>query len=95
MLGTVINLILQIFSGAMGGNLAGAAKSNHLSTLLKTLTGAVGGVLGGQLLGMIVPLLANTASSPDTAAAIGQVATGGAAGAVLTAILGTIKKSTA
>jgi hypothetical protein len=47
MSGTVINLILQIISGAMGGNLAGAAKSIHLSTVLKTLTGAVGGVLGG------------------------------------------------
>jgi hypothetical protein len=95
MLGTVINLILQIFSGALGGNLAGAAKSIQLSTLLKTLSGAVGGVLGGQILGMFVPLLANTAASPDTAATIGQVAAGGVAGAVLTAILGTIKKSTA
>jgi CDP-diglyceride synthetase len=95
MLGTIINLILQFLSGAIGGNLAGAAKSVRLSTLLKTLAGAVGGVLGGQILGMFVPLLANTAASPDTAATIGQIATGGVAGAVLTAILGTLKKGTA
>jgi len=83
-----------MFSGAIGGNLAGAAKSIRLSTLFKTLTGAVGGVLGGQIIGMFVPLLANTAASPDTAATIGQVAIGGVAGAILTAILGTLNKST-
>jgi len=44
---------------------------------------------------MFVPLLANTAASPDTAATIGQIATGGVVGAVLTAILSTLKKGTA
>jgi uncharacterized membrane protein YeaQ/YmgE (transglycosylase-associated protein family) len=91
MLGLVINLILQLFSGALGGHLAEVVKSNNLGKLEKTLTGAVGGVLGGQILGMFVPLLANTASSPDIAATIGQVITGGVAGAVLTAIRGATK----
>jgi hypothetical protein len=31
MLGTVINLVLQIFSGALGGHLAEAARSNNQS----------------------------------------------------------------
>jgi hypothetical protein len=95
MLGTIINLILQLISGAMGGNLAGSAKSIELGPLLRILTGAVGGVIGGQTLGMFIPLLANIAASPDTVTTLAQVATGGVAGAVLTAILGTLKKSAA
>src|SRR5262249_16540255 len=91
MLGTVINLVLQIFSGALGGHLAAAAKSNDLSKLVRTLVGAVGGVVGGQVLGMFMPLLAKTADSPTTAAAIGQVITGGVAGAIFTATLGAIR----
>ena len=35
MLGTVINLVLQIFSGALGGHLAETARSNNLSKLEK------------------------------------------------------------
>jgi hypothetical protein len=89
-LGTVINLILQIFSGALGGHLAEVVRSNNLSKLEKTLIGAVGGVIGGQALGMLIPLLAN-AAEPSTSEAIGQVITGGVAGAVLTAILGVIR----
>ena len=91
MLGTVINLVLQIFSGALGGHLAEVARSNTLSKLEKTLMGAVGGVIGGQVLGIFIPLLANTADSPSTVAAIGQVITGGVAGAVFTAVLGVIR----
>jgi uncharacterized membrane protein YeaQ/YmgE (transglycosylase-associated protein family) len=91
MQGAVINLILQIFSGALGGHLAEAARSDNLSKLAKTLMGVVGGVIGGQVLGVFIPLLANTAESPTTAAAIGQVITGGVAGAVFTAILGVIR----
>jgi hypothetical protein len=44
---------------------------------------------------MILPLLANTASTPDIGSIIGQVAGGGVAGAVLTAIVGAIKNKTA
>jgi CDP-diglyceride synthetase len=90
MLGTVINLVLQIFSGALGGHLAEVARSNNLSKLAKTLMGAVGGVIGGQVLGLFIPLLENTAGSPSVSEAVGQVITGGLAGAVFTAILGVI-----
>jgi hypothetical protein len=44
---------------------------------------------------MLIPLLANTASTPDIGSIIGQVAGGGVAGAVLTAIVGAIKNKTA
>jgi len=40
---------------------------------------------------MLIPLLANSAATPDIGSIIGQVAGGGVAGAVLTAIVGAIK----
>jgi hypothetical protein len=49
----------------------------------------------GRSSGMLIPLLANTASTPDFGSIIGQVAGGGVAGAVLTAIVGAIKNKTA
>lgn len=48
-----------------------------------------------RLDGMLLPLLANTASTPDIGSIIGQVAGGGVAGAVLTANVGAIKNKTA
>src|SRR5258707_14680199 len=85
MSGLLINLIIQIISGAVGGNVvAGAAKNIDLGTLGNTIAGAIGGGAGGQLLGMLIPLLANSASTPDIGSIVGQVAGGGGAGAVLT-----------
>ena len=55
----------------------------------------IAGGAGGQILGMLIPLLANSASTPDIGAIIGQVAGGGVAGAVLTAIVGAIKNRAA
>ena len=96
MSGLLINLIVQIISGAVGGNVvAGAAKNVDLGTLANTIVGAIGGGAGRQLLGMLVPLLANSASTPDIGSIIGQVAGGGVAGAVLTAIVGAIKNRAA
>jgi len=44
---------------------------------------------------MLIPVLANTASTPDIGSIIGQIASGGAAGAILTAIVGAIKTKAA
>jgi len=47
---TIINLIIQLIAGAIGGNAVGAAsKDVNLGTLGNTIAGAVGGVGGGQL----------------------------------------------
>ena len=44
MSGVLINLIIQIISGAVGGNVAaGAAKNIDLGTLGNTIAGAIGG----------------------------------------------------
>ena len=45
---TLISLLVQIISGAVGGNLAGMTKQS-LGTGLNTFLGGVGGLVLGQL----------------------------------------------
>lgn len=55
MSGTIINLIIQIIAGAMGGHAAGGILKNiDLSPLTKTISGAVGGGLGGTILQSLI-----------------------------------------
>jgi uncharacterized membrane protein YeaQ/YmgE (transglycosylase-associated protein family) len=49
MSGMLINLIIQVISGAVGGNVAaGAAKNIDLGTLGNTIAGAVGAASGDR-----------------------------------------------
>src|SRR5438094_789213 len=49
MSGLLINLIIQVISGAIGGNVAaGAAKNVDLGTVLNTVVGAIGGCVAGR-----------------------------------------------
>ena len=51
MSGTIVNLIIQIVAGAIGGNAAGGFLKNiDLSPLTKTITGAAGGGICGTIL---------------------------------------------
>ena len=46
---TIVNLIIQLIAGVVGGNAAGAAlKDYNLGNLGNTIAGAIGGVAGGQ-----------------------------------------------
>ena len=88
---TIINLIIQIIAGAVGGNAASAAsKDISLGTLGNTIAGAVGGVGGGQL-----PMLAGAGNNVDIAALASQAVGGGVAGAIVAAIVGVIKNKMA
>lgn len=89
---TLINLIIQIIAGALGGNGAGTAlKDLNLGPLGNTIAGAIGGVGGGQLLSALIPALAGAAGTTDVGALLGQAVGGGISGAILTAIVGFIK----
>ena len=47
----IISIIIEAISGAVGGNIAGAAmKENSLGTVGNSIAGIVGGGLGGMLL---------------------------------------------
>jgi hypothetical protein len=91
----LLPLIIQLASGALGGNVAGTLLKNlSLGTLGNSVAGAVGGGLGGTLLG---PLLTGGAAvmgadgGLDIPALLSQVASGGAGGGVLMAVIGLIR----
>jgi hypothetical protein len=94
---TMINLIIQIVAGALGGNAAGATMKNlDLGALGNTIAGALGGAGGGTLLTALMPMLMGAAGGEvDLASLAGQAVGGGVAGAVVTAIVGMIKNSMA
>jgi len=90
---TIINLIIQLIAGAVGGNAAGAAlKDYNLGNLGNTIAGAIGGVGGGQILQALIPAIASAAGGGlDLGAIVGQIVGGGAGGAILTIIAGLVK----
>ena len=91
----IAGLLIQLVSGAAGGNLAGAAlKKFSLGTVGNSLVGIVGGGLGGQILGMInAGGEAAAGGGMDAGSIISNVAGGGVGGGVLMAIVGMIRQS--
>ena len=82
-------LIIQLVSGAVGGNLAGKLLPKlNLGTLGNSISGILGGGLGGYLLGM---LGLGTDGGMDVSGILGSVAGGGVGGGVIMAIIGAIK----
>src|SRR5262245_66665123 len=94
---TLINIVIQLIAGALGGNAAGATMKNiDLGGLGNTIAGALGGAGGGTLLTMLLPMLQGAAGGNiDIGALAGQAVGGGGAGAVVTAPLGASKKGMA
>jgi hypothetical protein len=89
---TIINLIIQLIAGAVGGNAAGAAlKDLDLGKLGNTIAGALGGAGGGTLLTALLPMLQGAAGNVDVGTILGQAVGGGVAGAIVTAVVGLIR----
>ncbi|EIK73255.1 hypothetical protein PseBG33_3953 [Pseudomonas synxantha BG33R] len=88
----LISLLVQIISGAVGGNIAGMTKQS-LGTGLNTFLGGVGGLVLGQ----IVAALTGTTSGEalDVAAVGSNIVGGGVGGLVLTWAVGFIKQKLA
>ena len=92
----IISLIIEIISGAVGGNVAGAAmKENSLGTLGNSIAGIVGGGAGGMILQSIMGGNAAPGGSMDLTSILSNVAGGGVGGAILMAIIGIIKNQMA
>lgn len=88
---SLLPMIIQLISGAVGGNVAGGVLKNFsLGTIWNSVVGILGGGLGGQLLGM---LGVGGGGSMDLAGILTSVAAGGAGGGVLLGIVGMIKKA--
>lgn len=88
----IVTLIVQLVSGALGGNIAGALFRNlSLGTIGNSLAGIIGGGLGGQLLGQYFNLPAVDTATLDPAAILGQIGSGGVGGAIVLLIVGVLK----
>ena len=87
----LLPLIIQLISGAAGGNIAGSLmKGSSLGVLGNSIAGILGGGLGGQILGMIG--MAATGGEMDVAGIISAVAGGGVGGGVVMAVSGVITR---
>jgi uncharacterized membrane protein YeaQ/YmgE (transglycosylase-associated protein family) len=93
--GVVMQLIIQLISGAVGGNVAGAVlKKYDLGRLGNSVAGILGGGLGGQILGALGLGGATVASGGvDLGNIVGSIAGGGVGGGVLLVIIGLIRNA--
>lgn len=98
-------LIVQLVTGAVGGNVAGKLLKNFsLGTAGNSIAGILGGFGGGKILEMLtgaegsgeaVAAAADavTSSGMDMSSILGSVAGGGVGGGVLMTIIGAIKNA--
>jgi hypothetical protein len=88
---TLINVIIQLIAGAVGGNAVGAGLKNFdLGTLGNTIAGALGGAGGARF----SPRCCRSFRA-QPAGSISATVGGGGAGAIVTAIVGLIKNAMA
>ena len=87
----LLPLVIQLVSGAVGGNAAGSLmKKLSLGTLWNSVLGIIGGGLGGQLMGILGLGIGGNAT--DLNGIIGNVIGGGVGGGALMGIIGFVKK---
>ncbi len=90
----IVGLLIGLGSGALGGNVAGNVMKSSMGVGGRSLTGIIGGALlsfVGQQLGFGIPDPA-AGGSLDLMSIIGNVASGGIGGGLLTFILGKVMK---
>jgi len=83
-----VPLIIQLVSGAVGGNVLGAAVKNlNLGTTGNTIAGLIGGGLGGQILASLVGggTAAGASGGLDMGAILASIGGGAAGGGLATA----------
>ena len=92
----IINLIISLISGAVGGNAAGAAmKDKSLGVAGNSLAGILGGGVGGAILQALGIGADAAANGMDLKSIIGSIASGGVGGGVLMAIIAAVKNAMA
>ncbi len=82
---SLLNAVISLVSGAVGGNAGGAiSKANSMGPLWNTILGALGGLGGGQLADVVGGLSAMGQA--------GNVGSSAIIGALLPIVVGLIKK---
>ena len=88
----ITNLIVEAVSGAVGGNVAGAAmKDKSLGTVGNSIAGIVGGGIGGTILQAVMGSAAAGGGGMDMQSIHANVGGGGVGGAILMIVVGLIK----
>ena len=92
----IVSLIIQLISGAVGGNVAGAAmKDKSLGALGNSIAGIIGGGVGGTILHAVLGTAAAGGGGLDLQSILANVGGGGVGGAILMAVIGIIKNAMA
>jgi hypothetical protein len=99
MWGGIVGLIIQLISGAAGGNVVGLAlKQYDLGTIGNSIAGVIGGGVGAQVLGVLLDggAEAGAVVGPggyDIGTLIAQIAPGGVGGGALLVLVGLMKQA--
>jgi uncharacterized membrane protein YeaQ/YmgE (transglycosylase-associated protein family) len=89
-----LGLAVNAVSGLIGGNILGAAwKEKSLGALGNSIAGLVGGAAGAYIMQAVGLLQSVGLADMSVASLLGSVGSAGVGGAILTAIIGMIKKS--
>lgn len=92
----MVELIVSLLSGAVGGNVAGnLLKNQSLGTLWNSVVGILGGGLGSQILGMLGVMSGGDGATMDVGSILANVASSGVGGGALLAIIGAVKNMVA
>jgi hypothetical protein len=91
----LLPLLIQLIGGGAGGNIAGSLLKNiDLTKLAQTVIGIVGGIAGTQGLNWM-GILESILNSGGAGGLLGNAGVSGVSGAILTVIVGLIKKAMA
>ena len=92
----ITSLIVEAISGAVGGNVAGAAmKEKSLGLAGNSIAGILGGGIGGTILQAVMGSAAAGGGGMDLQSILANVGGGGVGGAVLMIVIGIIKQQMA
>lgn len=88
----IVNLLISLVSGIVGGNVAGAAMpEKSLGAVGNSITGILGGGLGGIILQALG--LFNQPGTVDIASILSNIGSGGVGGAIIMIIVALIKNA--
>jgi hypothetical protein len=97
MWGGIVGLIIQLISGAAGGNVVGLAlKQYDLGTVGNSIAGVIGGGVGAQIIGVLLDGGEGAVLGPggyDIGTLIAQIASGGVGGGALLLLVGLLKQA--
>ena len=97
MWGGIVGLIIQLISGAAGGNVVGLAlKQYDLGIIGNSIAGVIGGAVGAQIIGVLLDGGEGAvvgAGGYNIGTLIAQVASGGVGGGALLVLVGLMKQA--